>query len=137
MDANGTKFHLLLGKADWGRATPGAREWARLTSRPMPSLAQVFDGSAEDVDLAGLRWDAERNELTLAPQVFQFAPSQKDRVPQLSDRRGAGADRYGNRYWIAQSEQEILVQSTGSGTTSHFWSTANCAAGGPEPRFGA
>src|SRR5262245_27001021 len=98
MDANGTKFHLMLGKDDWGRALPGAREWVRRTTRPIDSLAKLWERSIDDAELTGLRWDSETNELTLAPQVFQFTPSPKDRPPQLEDRRGAGRDRYGNWY---------------------------------------
>ena len=118
MDANGTKFHLLIGERDWGRATPGAREWAARTTREIGTLAELV----HDAELTGLRWDSERNELTLAAQLFQFAASARDRKPGLSDRRGAGRDRYGNWYWIAEDEKEILVNSAGSRTTTHFWS---------------
>jgi len=131
MDANGTRFHTLLGKDDWGRAKPGAREWARLTSpglnesppvlRPIGSLSELWKRSTDDAELTGLGWDSERNELTLAPQLFQFEPSAKVTKPALRDRRGAGRDRYGNWYWIAQNEREILVNSAGSETTAHFW----------------
>jgi len=42
--------------------------------------------------------------------------------PQLEDRRGAGQDRYGNWYWIDNSGSELLVNSVGTGDTTHFWS---------------
>lgn len=136
MDANGTKFHLLLGKKDWGRAKPAAREWARLTTKPSGSLAELWK-STDDAELTGLRWDSERNELTLAPQLFQFAPSARDTKPVLRDRRGAGRDRYGNWYWLAENEREILVNSAGSGTTAHFWSAAaDCGGCDPPSSFG-
>ncbi|HEY3301930.1 MAG TPA: phage tail protein [Candidatus Binatia bacterium] len=147
MDANGTKFHLLLGRGDWSSAKPGAGEWARQTSRPLRSLAQIWESRAkdaqmreqpdEDADVAGLRWDSERDELTLATRLFQFAPAPKDRPPELSDRRGSDRDRYGNWYWIAESEEEILVNSAGTGTTSHFWSAVDCAPSESEFEFGA
>lgn len=137
MDSNQTKFHLLLGKPDWERATPGAREWVRRTTNPIGSLAELWKRSDEDAELTGLRWDSESYELTLAPQLFQFEPSAKDQPPRFGDRRGAGRDRYGNWYWIAEDEKEILVNSSGSGTTTHFWSSAaDCALTEPEPRFG-
>jgi phage tail-like protein len=136
MDANGTKFHLLLGKQDWGRATPGASEWAQATSLPLAPLAELWEQSAETSELTGLRWDSRRNELTLAPQLFQFPPSRKDRPPGLTDRRGAGRDRYGNWYWIAEDEREILVNSAGSGSTSHFWSASDCVVPEAEGEFG-
>jgi phage tail-like protein len=137
MDSNGTKFHLLLGKPDWDRAKPGAREWVRRTTRPIASLGELWNRSADDAELTGLRWDSESNVLTLAPQLFQFEPSAKDNPPRLRDRRGAGRDRFGNWYWIAEDEKEILVNSAGSATTTHFWSSAaDCAGCDPEPRFG-
>jgi len=136
MDANGTKFHLMLGKDDWGGATPGASEWARLTSRPVRPLSELWADKSEDAELASLRWDSSRNELTLAPLLFQFSPSPKDNMPQLSDRRGAGRDRFGNWYWISDTEQEILVNSAGTATTSRFWSTADCAGCETELQFG-
>ena len=134
MDANGTKFHLLLGSDDWGRAKPGAREWARLTTKSISSLAELWKSTN---DATGLRWDSERNELTLAPQLFQFAPSASDKKPDLGDRRGAGRDRNSNWYWIAEDEKEILVNSAGSGTTAHFWSAAvDCGGCDPASSFG-
>lgn len=137
MDANGTKFHLLLGKPDWARATPGAREWVHRTARPIDSLGELWKRSADDAELTGLRWDSENYELTLAPRLFQFAPAPKDAAPRLADRRGAGRDRYGNWYWISEDETEILVNSAGSGTTTHFWSSAlDCVRCEPELPFG-
>src|SRR5262249_45658011 len=41
----------------------------------------------------------------------------------LDDRRGAAFDVYGNVYWIAASGTEILVQSSSTGQTTHFWSS--------------
>lgn len=125
MDANGTRFHLLLGEGDWGRTTPGALEWARSTDEPIATLAELWDRSAEVAELTGLGWSADRGELTLAPQLFQFPPSATDRAPSLDDRRGAARDRYGNWYWIGVDEREILVNSSGSGATTHFWSAAD------------
>lgn len=137
MDSNQTKFHLLLDKPDWGRATPGASEWVRRTNRPIDSLIKLWNRSDEDAESTGLRWNRECYELTLAPKLFQFEPSTKDTAPRLRDRRGAGRDRYGNWYWIAEDEQEILVHSAGSATTTHFWSSAaDCAGRSPESRFG-
>jgi len=137
MDSNQTKFHLLLGKGDWERAIPGVSEWVGRTPRPIGPLGELWKRSAEDAELTGLRWDSEAYELTLAPQLFQFDSSPKDRPPRLPDRRGAGRDRYGSWYWIAEDEKEILVNSAGSETTTHFWSSAaDCAGCKSEPSFG-
>jgi len=71
MDANQTRFHLLLGERDWGSCQGGPVEW-----------------------------DDKRHELTLKRVVFQFQPPPGDRIPQASERRGSARDRYGNFYSI-------------------------------------
>src|SRR5215207_3477378 len=125
MDANGTRFHLLLGKDDWG------------------ACAAVLDGGdpvtlAPDWDLAGpsrppfpVAWDHEQNELTLAPRLFQFSPPVSEAGPGLAARRGAGADAYGNRYWIDDDERTILVRSAGTGGTAKFWRAGDGVACDP------
>ncbi len=117
MDANGTKFYLLLGKPDWQRCADGRGR----------GLAALWASSEEERKAAEVHWNAERNELTLQPQLFQFAASANDRKPALGDRRGSAADRFGNWYWIDKNGQEILVNSSGTKDTSHFWSTGDCA----------
>lgn len=93
MDVNGTRFHLLLTEDDWSRVS----------------------GSDK------VHWNSERNELTLQPTLFRFVSAAKDRLPSFSDRRGAARDRFGNWFWIAEDESEIVAFSSGSRTTSHFW----------------
>jgi phage tail-like protein len=116
VDANGTKFYLLLGKPDWQRCTDGQ-------GRP---LAALWSSSEAERKAAQVYWNTERYELTLQPQLFQFATSSNDRKPSLADRRGSAADRFGNWYWLDETGNEILVNSSGTGNTSHFWSTGNC-----------
>ena len=62
MDANQTRFHLLLGQADWSSCTG-----------------------------EGVGWDDDRKELTLKPVVFKFKPPPGDRFPAVEDRRGSRA----------------------------------------------
>jgi hypothetical protein len=80
MDANQTRFHLLLGQADWASCTAEA-----------------------------VSWDDVRHELTLQQIVFQFQPPPMDHFPAVADRRGAARDRYGNFYWIDPVQTGILV----------------------------
>jgi hypothetical protein len=94
VDANGTRHHLLLGPDDWARCNS-----------------------------TGTSWDPERAEVTLQPRLFEFVAAPKDVAPDLSSRRGAGRDQYGNWYWIGRSRSEILVNSSGSGRTTHFWAS--------------
>jgi phage tail-like protein len=114
MDANGTRFHLLLGRDDWGQClvdtAPGniakkslAELWGLLSSEP------------------GLFWNEERNELTLEPRLFKFTAAPKDTFPLLENRRGAARDRYGNWYWIDETSLKIRVRSIGSGLVTDFW----------------
>jgi phage tail-like protein len=126
MDANGTHLHLLLGRDDWAQCTD---DHGRL-------LASLWDASPSAADGATLYWDQEHNEITLQPQLFQFMAAPQDRPPVLADRRGAGRDRFGNWYWIAESRRELLVNSAGTGSTSHFWSAADGVACEVAARFG-
>ncbi|HEX4525397.1 MAG TPA: phage tail protein [Gaiellaceae bacterium] len=124
MDVNGTRFKLLLDQPDWSAATDEqgqllGRVWAGGVPGPDPTLA----------------WDKERHELTLRKQVFEFPAGLLDRPPQLLDRRGAGADVYGNWYWIGPDARTILVESVGDGSTTQFWpGRGDCAP--PAERLG-
>jgi phage tail-like protein len=115
MDANGTRYHLLLGYDDWANAFD-----PQASSPPLPP---------------DLYWDPHRHELTLRPLLFQFPPGTTENPPSLADRRGAAQDRYGNWYWIDETRAAILVHSTGSGRTARFWPPAGDS--GPELRLGA
>ena len=121
MDANNTRFHLLLGAHDWAscmneHGTPLKTLW--LLPRP-PDVA----------------WNATLQELTLRPEVFEFAAGTADVPPQLRDRRGAGRDVFGNWYTIGPDAQSILVISSGDNSVTQFWPVdEDCA---PElPRIG-
>jgi phage tail-like protein len=111
MDANGTRYHLLLGE----------RDWTRTLSDPVGSTA----------------YDAERGDLTLRPLEFRFALRPGDRPSRLGDRRGAAADAYGNVYWIDVDGASIRAQSAGSGRTSLFWQPGLHAAPSPDRDLGA
>lgn len=113
-DANGTRFQLLLGHENWVEC--GA-----------------FASSG------GFGWDPDRFELTLRPEVFQFLTAPMDVPPRLEDRRGAARDRYGNWYWIDRLGQEILVNSSCSTATAHFWASddADASSGSAFGRFHA
>ena len=113
MDANKTRFHLLLGRNDWADSTlEDGRPLAGLWSGSPPYTAPVA-------------WDDRNAELTLTPRLFRFKSAAANRAPSIDDRRGAAADRYGNWYWIGPDRREILVNSSGTGLTSHFWSSTD------------
>lgn len=116
MDVNGTRFHLLLGRRDFGTRcrTPESAGEVR--------LEDVFQASASGGD-APLTWDAATQQLTLGARVFYFTPSEGNVPVSIDDRRGAAFDIHGNAYWIAENGTEILVHSAGSRKTTHFWSS--------------
>ena len=106
MDANGTRFHALIGD-----------DWIARTER---------DGAA---------FDGRRHEITLAPLPFSFPAAPADRPATLEARRGAARDGYGNWYWIDETTTGLFVRSAGSGVTSVFWqSTGRTACASESPR---
>ena len=125
MDANGTRFHLLLGKSDWLYRSDAC---GAATSLSSASAGEVSEGIA---------WNDERREITLTPLPFEFSAPLSDRAPALDDRRGAARDRFGNWYWIDASTTAILVRSVGSRVTSLFWKTGEGASCVREVRKGA
>ena len=118
MDANGTRFHLLLDRSDWGACSvedlPG-----------QPSLGDLWRGVPDGELLSRLGWDASRSELTLPAQMFEFPAARAHVPPVLASRRGADADAYGNFYWIDDDETRVLVKSSGSGNVTTWWSVAS------------
>src|SRR5256885_2173652 len=117
MDANGTRFHLLLGESDWSRCrTVGGR---------------AAFGADKNVF-----WNAPRNEVTLWPDTFRF-PTPRAAMPLAVDsRRGAARDRFENWYWISPDERSIQVLSSGSRAVSQFWPALEPAAPAPKEEGG-
>lgn len=121
MDSNQTRFQLVLGWDNWAQCSDS-------------SGASIFNSPAREFS-----WNAGRSEITLGVRlnVFHGAPG---KVPPVEDqRRGAAQDRFGNFYWIADSGTELLVNSVGTGVTSHFWASADEASAGcnsPDSAFG-
>jgi len=110
MDANGTRFQLLLGRDDWARCRTAA-------DRP---VADDLARSDSGID-ADFSWDGERHELTLGLRAFIFRSAPGNRPVALAERRGAAVDRYGNLYWISPDGTEIVVRSAATGEATHFW----------------
>ena len=130
MDANGTRFQLLLGEENWANCIDYTNRWLEENS------GQAWNGFSLDWGTTPLQWNRDRNDLTLQPRLFQFGSSPADNPPSLESRRGGGRDRYGNWYWISENRDEIRVNSVGTGLTSHFWSAIDGAAYLPTARPG-
>ena len=68
MDANGTRFHLLLGEADWARAR---------TTHGAPAFPP--DDSPPSSVRRDVQWDRTRQEVTLWQETFRFIGAKSDR----------------------------------------------------------
>jgi phage tail-like protein len=121
MDANGTSYHLLLGQPDWSQCSDALG--------PLGATWAAAGGPASQ-----FAWDSVTGTLTLQPRLLRVGSPGTSLTP--SARRGAAVDRYGNWYWISDDAHELLVWSSGSNTTSHFWSTGDLMRAQPGT-FGA
>lgn len=108
MDANQTRFHLLLGHANWSGCLD-------------PNRAPIFRAGSP------LEWNDALQEVRLRSEPYAFHSPPLDRLPSQDDRRGTGADKYLNWYWISADREEIHCQSRGESTAVHFWSAADSA----------
>src|SRR5262245_5166654 len=113
MNVNGSRFHLLLGKDDWGRCMALAADGKRLR------LATQWKRAAPSDEVPS--WDTLRNRLTLA-QIDADLPSTPHEVTYSpADRRAGAADAAGNLYVVSADRGGIEVLSRGSGALSAFW----------------
>jgi phage tail-like protein len=126
MDANETRYHLLLGYDDW----------ANCLAADGRTLAKHWLASPVMHNESGLDWHTANDELTLQARLVQFKTSPYDDTLTFDRRRGAGRDRYGNWYWISESGTEIRVQSSGTGRGAHFWSAGDGVECEPQQRSG-
>lgn len=124
LDANGSCFALVLGRADWGRCRAGAEG--------SPTLAEQWATPAGQAASA-LAFDEAQASISLAPRVGRFRAGQGDSPPDAARRRGAAADKHGNVYAVVDGGARIVVRSAGSGRISDFWPVPEVT---PEPEPG-
>jgi phage tail-like protein len=121
MDSNQTRFHLLLGRDDWARcANPDGSS----IFHPVPDIGPAFS------------WNPSRFEVTLGKRVNLFSSAAGNQPPIIAQRRGAAQDRFGNWYFIGASGDELLVTSSGTGVTTHFWASQDEISQGCSPGDG-
>jgi phage tail-like protein len=121
MDSNRTRFHLLLGREDWAHCTSEA---GVTIFTPVPAIGPPFS------------WDTSRFELTLGKRVNLLRSATGNQPPSLEQRRGAAQDRFGNWYWIDTTGNELLVNSSGTNVTTHFWASQDEILQGCSPPNG-
>jgi len=103
MDVNQTRFHLVYGPADWNPAG----------SASSPAAEPLFD------------WNASDATLSLHQNLFIFPRNPGELPLGENNRRGAGQDRYGNWYSIAESQQELRFRGAKQKATEHFWAASD------------
>lgn len=116
LNANGARFHLLLGEDDWGRcadsADAGALPLAQWWSTASPWLDPPDQVPA---------WDEKAHQLTLRPHTITLPPTTGEQALRVEQRRAAAADRNGNVYRIADDRRSLRVTSSGGGVETVFW----------------
>jgi phage tail-like protein len=116
MNVNGSKFHMLLGRTDWGACV---------------SVAGALSGEWDDRDAQGAEidtidqsipsWDSESRRLSLAQIPETLPPTQGEQQLVASDRRAAAADRSGNVYAISADRKAIEIASPAVAAPYPFW----------------
>ncbi|MFL5581157.1 MAG: phage tail protein [Gemmatimonadaceae bacterium] len=125
-NVNGSRFDLLLGRADWGRCLDGDGAGAR-------TAAELWDGVAADAALLVPTdlpdWDAQASELRLRPVRIDLPRTPGESPLALDARRAAAADRHGNVYRIGGDGASLVVFSAGDSREGAFWpDDSGCAA---------
>ncbi len=120
MNVNGSRKHVFLSEADWGRcfAAAGADEaFVRLD-------AMWRQESAAGESHAPVVWDKTRAQLRLANRSIGSQPTANEAIFVPDARRTAAADRAGNIYWIADDRRSLRVRSAGDRREGVFWPPA-------------
>lgn len=124
MDVNQTRFQLVYGETDWLTAA----------NQSSPSAEPLFD------------WNPCDATLSLHQSLFIFPRLSGQVALDVANRRGSARDRYGNWYWIAESQTELrFLSMMPSSSAQHFWSSGDevrspvpagefFIPGGPEPQ---
>jgi phage tail-like protein len=104
MDVNQTRFQLVYGPADWLPAASGGS----------PAAEPLFD------------WNPCDATLSLHQNLFIFPTLTGQVALDAADRRGSARDRYGNWYWIAESQTELrFLSMKPASSAQHFWSSSD------------
>lgn len=129
MNVNGSRFHLLLGEADWGKCFVQVDKYnndanhARLkdawSNAAMPF--QPLTSPPTTIDPPQLAWDVTVDELCLQSELIEIKPTLGETTLKLSARRSSAADGNGNIYWIGAAPTQLRVWSVGSDRESAFW----------------
>ena len=125
MDANGTRYHLLLGEEDWASCTdvthvhaPASCTDATHVHAPV-LLYNAWHALPKKSNSAALAWDERRDESTYSHACFR---PHKCRRSIRSACGGAQAVIAMELVLGQRNRTRGARERTGTGTTSHFWS---------------
>lgn len=119
MNVNGSRFHLLLGEANWAACHAVDGEKRML-------LADIWDDPMTIEQRRRVpEWRRDLAAIALARLPQTLPPTQGESAIRLEDRRAVTADRHGNIYLVSNDRTAIVVQNAGQRTTTLFW---------PDPR---
>jgi phage tail-like protein len=124
MNINRSRFHLLLGKADWGACTSDDR---LLREHWTPDLADPEFGHTH---AAVPSWDSGSERLSLTQRTEILPETAGETAVSVNDRRSAAVDRFGNVYAISRDRLAIDVTTSeiGDGAASFWPDPRHCAA---------
>lgn len=132
MDVQGSQYHLLNGRADFGRCadtTPNGGSGLTLAEL----WADEADGVPSSIPTTW-EYDDDQGVLRLRRDTPLFRRAGRSDPLDPSSRRGAGRDSYGNWFWIDADNRTIRWLPTDDRTASVWWSvddlgqTCTCGA---------
>jgi phage tail-like protein len=117
MNVNGSRFELLLGRDDWGRCLDGDNEHARTLADWWDLLTTSSPSAQPDLPA----WDAQHNEISILPLAIVLPPTPTEAPLDLSARRCACADRYGNVYRVGDDGRSLVIRPAANRRETVFW----------------
>ena len=118
MDANNTRYHAFITRADWAQCYGDPHHTHVPRTKAKVAGSQVLP--------EGTGWYS--NALTLAPLTYEHKAAPNDTAPEPQDRRGAARDRFGNVYWIDAARTAIRMFGSGAKTAVHYWRAGDSVA---------
>lgn len=137
MDIQGSQFHLLHGRGDWGCCSDAANG---LTLATAWDEEPVAGPSAVHSSFEYFTYSSGRGALRLRHDLPLFRRAGRTTTVDPSARRGSGRDAYGNWYWIGDDQASIQWRPVDDDTSALWWPAA--APSGPgatasQPLFAA
>ena len=127
IDANQSRFLLVLGQTDWGRfrspagvlsSDPGKKQTASSDPSSWPLLSDLWKDPSVSHRIA---WSERSQGVVLTPSTLGFKKPLHDAPPDLDSRGASAIDGFGNIYHVAVGGASIEVTNSGDGTTTRFW----------------